>query len=204
MPGCTISPEVLEAARCFHGHWCPGLATGIRIAEMALMEVGASTDEEIIAIAECDNCAVDAVQFLTGCTVGKGNLRVENVGKTAFRFYRRRDGKAVRIIRKPRPAGGEEDPALALLREKYVAGTLSSEEERHHALLRERQCDSIMDAELGDFLECRNCDTPLPPRALMTGSLICGACGEEVMETRTRNFRGEVLCLPCFEKAGGA
>jgi formylmethanofuran dehydrogenase subunit E len=70
---------------------------------MALREVGSSEDEEIVAVAECDNCSVDAVQFLTGCTIGKGNLRIENLGKTAFRLYRRRDGKAVRIVRKPRP-----------------------------------------------------------------------------------------------------
>jgi formylmethanofuran dehydrogenase subunit E len=169
---------------------------------MALREVGSSTDEEIIAVAECDNCSIDAVQFLTGCTVGKGNLRIENIGKTAFRFYRRSDGKAVRIVRKPRPPK-QEDPHETDLRDRYAAGTLTPREQEEYARMRERQCESIMAAELDDLLECKSCDVPMPPRALMTDSLICDRCGEEVMETKTRNFRGRVLCLRCFEKESG-
>lgn len=202
MSGCTISPEAIASAQRFHGHWCPGLATGIRIAEMALREIGSSTDEEIIAVAECDNCSIDAVQFLTGCTVGKGNLRIENIGKTAFRFYRRSDGKAIRIVRKPRPTK-QDDPHGTDLRDRYAAGNLTPREQEEYARMRERQCDSIMAAELDDLLECKSCDVPMPPRALMTDSLICDRCGEEVMETKTRNFRGRVLCLRCFEKEGG-
>jgi formylmethanofuran dehydrogenase subunit E len=202
MTGCTISPEVIKEAQIFHGHWCPGLATGIRIAEMALREVGSSEDEEIVAVAECDNCSVDAVQFLTGCTIGKGNLRIENLGKTAFRLYRRRDGKAVRIVRKPRPLK-QESPRETDLRNRYSSGTLTPDEQKEYAQMRERQCDSIMASELDDLLECKTCDIPVPPRALMTDSLVCDCCGEEVMETKTRNFRGQVLCLHCFEQEGG-
>jgi formylmethanofuran dehydrogenase subunit E len=202
MTGCTISPEVIKEAQIFHGHWCPGLATGIRIAELALREVGSSADEEIVAVAECDNCSIDAVQFLTGCTVGKGNLRIENVGKTAFRFYRRSDAKAVRIVRKRRHQK-QEDPHETDLRDRYASGTLTPDEQQEYGQMRERQCESIMTADLGDLLECKSCDVPAPPRALMTDSLVCDRCGEEVMETKTRNFRGRVLCLPCFEKEGG-
>jgi formylmethanofuran dehydrogenase subunit E len=202
MSGCTISPEVIEEAQNFHGHWCPGLATGIRIAEMALREVGSSADEEIVAVAECDNCSVDAVQFLTGCTAGKGNLRIENVGKTAFRFYRRSDGKAVRIVRKPRPPK-QENPRGTDLRDRYASGTLTPDEQQEYARMRERQCESILAAELDDLLECKGCDVPAPPRALMTDSLVCDTCGEEVMETKTRNFRGRILCLCCFESETG-
>jgi len=77
----------------FHGHWCPGLAVGIRAAEWALREMGRAADEEIVAVVETDMCGVDAIQFLTGCTFGKGNLIHRDWGKNAFSFYRRRDGK---------------------------------------------------------------------------------------------------------------
>jgi formylmethanofuran dehydrogenase subunit E len=169
---------------------------------MALREIGSSEDEEIVAVAECDNCSVDAVQFLTGCTIGKGNLRIENLGKTAFRFYRRRDGKAIRIVRKSRPPK-QESPRETDLRNRYVSGTLTPDEQKEYARMRERQCDSIMASELDDLLECKTCDIPVPPRVLMTDSLVCDCCGEEVMETKTRNFRGRTLCLPCFQKEGG-
>lgn len=60
----------------FHGHECPGLAIGFRAALIAKekMEVSFSQDEEIVCITENDACGVDAIQVITGCTLGKGNL----------------------------------------------------------------------------------------------------------------------------------
>ena len=40
----------------FHGHWCPGLAVGIRAAEWALDEMGKSGDEEIVSVVK-QTCA---------------------------------------------------------------------------------------------------------------------------------------------------
>jgi formylmethanofuran dehydrogenase subunit E len=57
----------------FHGHMCAGLALGIRAAEVGLAEVGPhAPDEEVVAVVETDMCGVDAIQFRTGCTFGKG------------------------------------------------------------------------------------------------------------------------------------
>jgi len=45
----------IESVRKFHGHMCPGLAIGIRAAQIALREIGPhSTDEEVVAIVETD------------------------------------------------------------------------------------------------------------------------------------------------------
>lgn len=75
----------IQGTQRFHGHRCPGLATGIRVAEVALREIGPhSIDEEVVAIVETDNCAVDAIQYLTGCTFGKGNLIHRDYGKNVF------------------------------------------------------------------------------------------------------------------------
>lgn len=42
-------------AAAFHGHMCPGLAIGVRAAEIALAEIGPhSEDEEVVAIVETD------------------------------------------------------------------------------------------------------------------------------------------------------
>ncbi len=47
--------EAVDRAKAFHGHFCPGLATGIRAAEIALREIGShSKDEEVVAIVETD------------------------------------------------------------------------------------------------------------------------------------------------------
>ncbi len=91
---CSISKELIDKTIAFHGHSCPGLAIGIRAAELALKEIGKAPDEETVAVVETDMCGVDAIQYLTGCTYGKGNLIHKDYGKNAFTFYRRRDNKA--------------------------------------------------------------------------------------------------------------
>jgi formylmethanofuran dehydrogenase subunit E len=56
-----------DDAVTFHGHACPGLAIGYRVATLALKELGVrSRDEELLAIVENNSCAVDAIQFITG------------------------------------------------------------------------------------------------------------------------------------------
>ena len=62
------------------------------------------------------NCAVDAIQYLTGCTFGKGNLIHRNYGKNAFTFVRRSDGKTIRIAARPDVWGPPDPEREALLR----------------------------------------------------------------------------------------
>ena len=89
----------------FHGHQCPGLAIGFRAAELAseLMSLTYSKDEEVICISENDACGVDAIQYITGCTVGKGNLIFKNVGKMAFTFLNRETNEGYRFLLNPLP-----------------------------------------------------------------------------------------------------
>jgi formylmethanofuran dehydrogenase subunit E len=50
-----IDQETVERVAQFHGHMCPGLAIGIRAAELALAEIGPhAQDEEVVAIVETD------------------------------------------------------------------------------------------------------------------------------------------------------
>ena len=50
-----IDPTTVEQVVKFHGHMCPGLAIGIRAAELALEEIGPQAkDEEIVAVVETD------------------------------------------------------------------------------------------------------------------------------------------------------
>ena len=80
--------------RCveFHGHQCPGLAIGYKVCEAARVTMGItfSYDEEIVCVTENDACGVDAVQVITGCSMGKGNLLYRGTGKQAFTFFKRK------------------------------------------------------------------------------------------------------------------
>jgi formylmethanofuran dehydrogenase subunit E len=96
-----LDEKTIDELQRFHGHMCPGLAIGIRASELALEEIGPhSKDEEIVAVVETDMCGVDAIQFLTGCTFGKGNLIHRDYGKNAFSFYRRSDALQLELGRK--------------------------------------------------------------------------------------------------------
>ncbi len=106
----------------FHGHLCPGLALGYRVAKAALRELKADRpgDEEVIAVVENDSCAVDAIQYITGATFGKGNLIFRDYGKHVYTFYNRRTGLGVRISEDYR--GFEDDGRFSGLRKRQEAG----------------------------------------------------------------------------------
>ncbi|MBC7325745.1 MAG: formylmethanofuran dehydrogenase, partial [Moorella sp. (in: Bacteria)] len=119
-----------ERAVEFHGHSCPGLATGYRVARIALRELARSRaqDEELVAVVENDACGVDAVQVLTGCTLGKGNLLYRDYGKHVFTFICRNSGKAVRIAVKG-SVWKQDEEGYRELREKVFAGAATPQEE---------------------------------------------------------------------------
>ena len=98
----------------FHGHKCPGLAIGYKVSEAAKEKMGLSfsKDEEIVCVVENDACCVDAVQVLTGCSIGKGNLIHKDSGKMAFTFFNRKNGEGVRIVLKSRKKGEDRQKEM--------------------------------------------------------------------------------------------
>jgi len=197
---CSISKDLIEKTITFHGHSCPGLAIGIRAAELALEEIGKASDEEMVAVVETDMCGVDAIQYLTGCTYGKGNLIHKDYGKNAFTFYRRSDNKALRFVTR-RDVFGDAGPALRELNRKVQEEGLTEDEEKTWREIREKLSRRIMDSDFSEIFETKEFTAPVPKKARMVASLVCESCGEPVMETRTRRFHDKVLCIPCFDAA---
>ena len=194
----SIGPELIQQTISFHGHTCPGLALGIRVAEAALAEFGRSSDEDIVAIVETDMCGVDAVQFLTGCTFGKGNLIHLDYGKNAFTFCRRSDGKAIRIITRPEALNRQDDRVVSL-RKKMAKEELTSEEQKLLKDAKAAKTKRISEASLDQLFEITQVKISIPRKARVLESIICEECGEATMESRTRRFLGQTLCIPCFE-----
>ncbi len=199
MGGTALTPEEIWRVVDFHGHWCPGLAIGIRAGELALAEFGRAGDEEVVAVVETDMCGVDAIQVLTGCTFGKGNLLHRDYGKIAFTFYRRRDAKALRLVFEADRLGGP-DHATEELQQKRAVGTLTAEESAQLDAYRAEWSRRIMSADVADVFRVEPAVGPIPQRARLMPSLVCDACGEKTMESRTRRLNGQVVCPPCFER----
>lgn len=110
----TSMEQLWQECVTFHGHSCGGLAIGFKAALYALelLKMERSDDEEIVCIAENDSCGIDAIQYITGCTVGKSNLLFYLRGKQAWNFYRRETGQSVRLLLKEKKI--PRDQMLAL------------------------------------------------------------------------------------------
>ncbi|MDQ7831132.1 MAG: FmdE family protein [Desulfovibrionaceae bacterium] len=194
--GCTLSKEQLNAAVAFHGHECPGLTIGLRAAELCLREFGHNDQTPLLAVVETDMCGVDAIQALTGCTYGKGNLIHRDLGKMAFSFYRKTDGSSFRAVLRPESHGEAGNLARSLMKTVF-SGQATEEQKRLSAEMREKYRQHLLSLDLAEVFTIGDAP-PMPRGASILDSLECEHCGESTMESRTRRFGGKTLCIPCF------
>ncbi len=198
---CSLKEDLIKKTIEFHGHNCPGLSIGIRVSELAMKKLNIQDAVAPICVTETDMCGVDAIQFLTGCTFGKGNLMHKDYGKSAFTFYDRKTNKGIRAVFYDNPAGFSKDEAeeARLLMTKVLQGSATKEEETIAMEKRAQRIDQIMTAPLSDLFAFEEVDAlpPRPPRILQ--SIKCDTCGEMTMESRVRLFDGKQMCLPCFQ-----
>ncbi|MDR1232575.1 MAG: FmdE family protein [Spirochaetaceae bacterium] len=169
-----MNQEYWDKAKAFHGHECPGLAIGVKVCEAVAEKMGVdpASDEELACITENDSCGVDAVQALTGCTMGKGNLIYKPTGKQAFTFIRRDSGQAMRFYLKARNNGME--------RSQYQS--------------------YLLNAPIDELFHCSELTITLPEHARIFSSIICEKCGETAPEHKIRLQEGKRVCLDCFEE----
>ena len=82
--------EQLAKAAEFHGHICGGIAIGTKLAMYGLELLGMELNKKhknLIVFLEIDRCMSDAVQSVTGCSMGKRTLKQMYYGKFAATFY---------------------------------------------------------------------------------------------------------------------
>ena len=195
-----IDELTIERVVDFHGHMCPGLAMGVQAAQIALREIGPhAKDEEVVAVVETDMCGVDAIQFLTGCTFGKGNLIHRDWGKNAYTFFRRSDGRAVRIVM--RPDAWQRNPEHQELFAKVRTNAATPEERSRFQKLHQSESHKVLSLDPDSLYDVQEVAGPPPHRARIHATVICGRCGEGTMETRIRRMGGLDLCMPCFDAA---
>ncbi|RBQ23426.1 hypothetical protein ALNOE001_10080 [Candidatus Methanobinarius endosymbioticus] len=98
----------------------PRSAVGYKAAKIAanILNINFSKDEEIVAIVENDNCAVDSIQVVLGCTFGKGNLIFKDYGKGVYTVINRNMNKAVRLAMKSTFDPMKSNPKFMELKQK--------------------------------------------------------------------------------------
>ncbi len=193
---------LLRQAEGFHGHLCPGVALGVKAGQYAMKHLGSESRglEEVVALVECNNCFVDGIQVVTGCTLGNNGLIYKDLGKVAVTVARRRDGQAVRLVARPdfRQHLFAKYPTAGPLFEKVMVRGQGTPEDRHRF---QHLWEAITRRELGAPLEeqfrVQHLTIQVPAKSRMFPTVVCSRCGEGVMEPRVRYREDKPLCLAC-------
>ena len=178
-------PSDLMSCIGFHGHLCPGLTIGYAAAKLALAKLRykRARDEELVCITMTDSCAVDAIQFMTGCTLGKGNLVFQDFGKMVFIFIRRTKRGTAHGVRLSLNRPVMKKRLSAEARKDKMSSAL--------ALLK------VSGEKLFNVQAIQN--YRLPERARIFPSKPCASCGEPTMEPRLRVEEDKLVCPECVK-----
>lgn len=188
---------LLEESVKIHGHLCPGQVLGIRMSIRGLCEIGIEDpkgrdSKSIMVFVEMARCATDAVQSVTGCSLGRRTMKFMDYGKMAATFLNLKTGRAVRISAKEESRRKAEE--FFPLSENKYAGQL--------------EAYKIMpDEDLFDVMEVSVKIDPEDMPGRPSRRIKCDACGEYVQDFREVYKDGKVFCWPCsysgyYESAG--
>ncbi|MEW6545749.1 MAG: formylmethanofuran dehydrogenase subunit E family protein [Bacillota bacterium] len=125
-PGLALVRGELLGAVAFHGHLCPELALGYRAAMIARARLGFGRHEHGAqsVVMYTSSSAADAIQYLTGCTVGKGNLVLQDTGDQVFCFINRKGQLLLKVL----PGVLAKTPDLSSLEERIERDEASPQE----------------------------------------------------------------------------
>jgi len=195
-------PDDLNRCVEFHGHICPGLVYGYRVAKeaMKLMNLSRSVDEEVVAICENDSCAVDALQVLLGTVAGKGNLIIKDFGKNAYTVLSRSKRQAYRFSRNTRyDYNGKAKSEFDRLEEAVAAGTASEDNRRN---LKRLKVNDLLSRPFEEIFTTTEVPFDEPLYAQLAPSEPCAICGEMTMAVKMMKLSdGRQVCIPCSQKS---
>jgi formylmethanofuran dehydrogenase subunit E len=179
--------QLLEESTKIHGHICAGQVIGVRMSMAALERIGirdpkGADRKKLYILVEIDRCATDAIQSVTGCSLGKRSLRWLDFGVMAATFVNLETSRAVRVTAREeaRTLSASYCPAIV---DKYQ---------------RQLEAYKVMPLdELFTFQEVTvqldACDMPGRPIRRVQ----CDQCSDWVQDCREVEQGGKVLCRSC-------
>ncbi len=181
--------KLLDASVKTHGHLCPGQVLGVRMSMHGLDLIGIKDPKgedrkKLIVYVEIDRCATDAIQSVTGCSLGKRSLKFIDLGKMAATYVNLKTGKAVRILAKEE-ARDKAKNYFPDIEDKYKA---------------QLEAYKIMPDE--DLFEWKDVKVDIPKQDMPGRPLqriTCAECGEYVQDMREMNIDGRLVCRSCGE-----
>ena len=193
-----MDSDDFKRCEAFHGHVCGGLAIGYiaAMAGLGWLREKRALDEELVAIVETDACCVDAIQVVTGCTFGKGNLIYRDYGKMGFTFFNRRTGQGVRLAMKP-DAFRANERQIELFG-KTRDGSITEAEKAELKQLGMQRTAEVLDTRAGDLFSMTPVTAGMPDKARIEPSTPCARCGEPTMASKLASMDGQAVCRACL------
>lgn len=180
---------LLERSTTIHGHLCAGQVIGVRMSMLGLAAIGIHDPKgldrkKLYVLVEIDRCATDAIQSVTGCSLGKRSMRWVDYGIMAATFVNLDTGKAVRIVAR------EESRELS---KKYCP-------EIDNKYKQQLEAYRVMPEEELFAIEEVRVNIPqqdMPGRPLKR--VQCQSCGDWVQDCRDVEQDGKLLCRGCAQ-----
>jgi iron complex transport system ATP-binding protein len=166
----------LKKAGDYHGHICGGIILGTKMTLAALKALGMDPgvkNKNLIVFAEIDRCMTDAVQVITGCSLGHRSLKHVDYGKFAATFLNQDTGKALRATIKE--SFSTDGPV------EKVAQKVACMSDEELVILQEVTVD------------LPETDLPGQPKK----KAYCSRCGERIMDGREVSKENKSFCRSC-------
>ena len=178
---------MLEESVKVHGHICAGQVIGVRMSMLALQLINIADPKgidrkKIYVLVEIDRCATDAIQSVTGCSLGKRSMYWQDNGIMAATFVNLETGKAVRITAR------EESRDLA---ESYCEGITDK-------YARQLEAYKIMPET--ELFRVQHVQVQIPAENLPgrpQRRVQCQSCQDWIQDKRDVLKDGKILCRGC-------
>lgn len=179
--------ELLEKSTAVHGHICAGQVIGVRMCLLALSRIDiddprGADRKKLYTVVEIDRCATDAIQSVTGCSLGKRSMKYLDHGVMAATFSNLVTQKSVRITALEE-ARDHASKYCSDIENKYQRQLEAYKVMPDHELFRIEDVRLVVPKE----------DMPGRPMRRVQ----CENCSEWVQDSRDVMVDGKLLCQGC-------
>ncbi len=179
--------ELLDESVRIHGHLCAGQVLGVRMAMLGLRLLGiddprGADRKSFMVYAEIDRCATDAIQSVTGCSLGKRSLKWMDFGIMAATFIKLPGGRGYRIVAREesRETSKNYFPEIENKYKRQLAA---------YRIMSDEELFSVQEVQV----DVPQCDLPGRPIKRVR----CELCGDYVQDCREVEKDGRILCRAC-------
>jgi formylmethanofuran dehydrogenase subunit E len=183
----------------FHGHRCWASVAGVRVGLTALETLGVkrSGGTQLFGIVEIGEehggmCFGDGIQYATGCTFGKGNIRKQPYGKLGFTLIDKDTSRAVRVVF---TSFLQKRIAASAFMQKRAAGISADEIPMDEQM---EVVDLVWNEPAENVLKIGNVfEYPEQFLPEVMGFRPCDRCGELTALAYLRVDGSQHVCIPC-------